>query len=262
MRKLLLTTISVLALGLALPAAAEQASPKPGVQEDDSGFFSYREVEGTMDVKGDDLGTITRYLDSNVLNRNRVTIGWVEDLLINPENNRVTHVVVDLRMEGKYIALPVKSLHPAPKERDALLTSLSDPELARLPSYEPMGEFWAVADSVDDGLMTASGPSEGNTQTLMEKAGPRGADMAADDILGRKVLTSDGYRAGEVSDLILDKDKAIVSVLMDVGGFMGFGEKTVSVPMKDISLAEGKSLYVSMTQEELEGLPEYTGKTD
>lgn len=253
MRKTRLTTISVLVLGLAFPAFAES---QPG-DSGESGFFSYREIEGTMEVGGDDLDTISGYLDSNVLNANEVTIGWVEDLLIDPESRQATHVVVDLRMEGKFVALPIEAVRPAPKHRDALRTDMTDPALAALPPYEPLGEVWALADDMDGGMTTASGPSEEATQSLMTATGQLPTDIGGEDIIGRTILTTDGSRAGEVGDLVLNKDKAITHVLVDVGGFLGFGQKRVSVPVQAVSLAQERSLFVDMTEKQLEALPEY-----
>ena len=51
---------------------------------------------------------------------------------------------------------------------------------------------------------------------------------------------------------------------MDVGGFLGIGEKPVALPMDkiDILRADGGGelrIYVPMTEEELESLPRHDG---
>ncbi|EAQ03547.1 hypothetical protein OB2597_02967 [Pseudooceanicola batsensis HTCC2597] len=43
---------------------------------------------------------------------------------------------------------------------------------------------------------------------------------------------------GEVEDLVLDNDAKVVGVTVDVGGFIGIGERRVLIPLADIRLVQ------------------------
>lgn len=81
------------------------------------------------------------------------------------------------------------------------------------------------------------------------------AQLPKDEILGRKIVTADGEEAGDVNDLLVDKDNHITHVIVGVGGFFGFGAKPVSLPIQKLALADDNSLSVDMTLKEVKGLP-------
>ncbi|WP_444666591.1 hypothetical protein [Cereibacter changlensis] len=62
---------------------------------------------------------------------------------------------------------------------------------------------------------------------------------------------------------MLAEDGAITQVIFDVGGFLGIGARNVAVPFEDLQIytnadATDMRVYLPMTKEEMEGLPEYT----
>lgn len=79
---------------------------------------------------------------------------------------------------------------------------------------------------------------------------PDGAELEWDNI-------------GEVNDIILSKDGSVRAVVLGVGGFLGMGERDVTVSMDTIMVVEeqGEStdrfLVVDATQEMLENAPEF-----
>ncbi|MDZ4393716.1 PRC-barrel domain-containing protein, partial [Cypionkella sp.] len=69
---------------------------------------------------------------------------------------------------------------------------------------------------------------------------------------------------GEVSNLVLAADGKATDVVIDVGGFLGMGEKPVALPLADVDIlreAEGEDLrvYLSQTKEQLEAMPNFAG---
>lgn len=71
---------------------------------------------------------------------------------------------------------------------------------------------------------------------------------------------------GNVSDIVVTQDGAVRGVLIDVGGFLGLGARTVMVDMNALNFVttdpaavagDNYSLVVTMSQEELEALPEW-----
>ena len=66
--------------------------------------------------------------------------------------------------------------------------------------------------------------------------------LAGEQLIGSKVLSSDGQTIGTISDLIVGSGDKIEGVILGVGGFLGVGEKKLGVRLSAlrISKADGK----------------------
>lgn len=80
--------------------------------------------------------------------------------------------------------------------------------------------------------------------------------MTIDQVEEGSVYDSTGERIGEVDDVLIGADGSSMAVSLDVGGFIGIGEKDVVIPVDDLSPTEN-GFSVNMTREQLEALPEY-----
>ncbi|MFQ1699295.1 PRC-barrel domain-containing protein [Loktanella agnita] len=95
--------------------------------------------------------------------------------------------------------------------------------------------------------------------------------MTLADLEGTVVYDINDEEIGEISEVMLSANGAVDKAVIDVGGFIGIGEKSVAVPFSQIALmtpaveAEANAgveanaevvAYVDSTQEELEALPE------
>ena len=91
----------------------------------------------------------------------------------------------------------------------------------------------------------------------------KASDMRASDLIGTRVYGTKDEDVGEVSDIIVNRDKNIREALVDVGGFLGMGEKTVAMPMDDLRIMQAADddddlrVYVDATQERLENMRAY-----
>ncbi|SFD10287.1 PRC-barrel domain-containing protein [Tropicimonas isoalkanivorans] len=88
--------------------------------------------------------------------------------------------------------------------------------------------------------------------------------LTAEELDGMPVIGSDGDRLGEVSDIVLTDSGEIDSVIIDVGGFLGLGEKPVAIPFSELTLQEGEGLAdqtvkINRTEEELEQMERWEG---
>ena len=86
--------------------------------------------------------------------------------------------------------------------------------------------------------------------------------MVAADLEGAVVYDETDAEIGEVSEIILSADGNAEKAVIDVGGFIGIGEKSVAVPFTDLALMKTEVdgevvVYVAATQEELEAMPEF-----
>ena len=114
------------------------------------------------------------------------------------------------------------------------------------------------AEMVDDGAMATDGvATEAEPLELMEVT-----DMTIQGLIDGNVYTSEEEDVGEVVNALVDAEGTITDLIIDVGGFLGIGEKRVQVPLADVSLmayqdSDDIRVYTEMTREQLEGMPEY-----
>lgn len=93
-------------------------------------------------------------------------------------------------------------------------------------------------------------------------AAPAAEDLNTEMLTGAKVYDANDEWIGEVSELLITTDGKITDAIVDVGGFLGIGEKPVQLNIGDIDILrkdDGSDLrvYVGMTKEQLEALPTY-----
>lgn len=81
---------------------------------------------------------------------------------------------------------------------------------------------------------------------------------SADDLIGRTIESPDGENIGEISDLLIGPNDEVSQVIVDVGGFLGIGSKSVALDIEKMTMEQGDggSIVIPMTREEIEALPE------
>lgn len=89
-------------------------------------------------------------------------------------------------------------------------------------------------------------------------------DLTADDLTGARVYGINDEDIGEIDELLLTDDGKIDRAVIDVGGFLGLGEKAVALTMDELTIMRGEDggdfrVYVDSTEEALEEQPEYDG---
>jgi predicted outer membrane protein/sporulation protein YlmC with PRC-barrel domain len=115
-----------------------------------------------------------------------------------------------------------------------------------------------TADASSD--MTAA-PAEGGFLSF------NADQVRASTLMGKEVFSPEEESIGEVSDLVLQEDGETRAALIDVGGFLGVGEKEVAIPFNEIEISQPAEdggeprLTIAMTKEELEALPAFERPT-
>ncbi len=112
------------------------------------------------------------------------------------------------------------------------------------------------AASMADG--TATAPADPNAGYSEVSA----ADLTSEEMKGAAVYDSDNQWIGEVGNLVLAEDGKVSKAVIDVGGFLGIGEKPVALDMQDLTLMrkpDGGDLRVKVSSSEadLKAMPEY-----
>ncbi|ASJ70786.1 PRC-barrel domain-containing protein [Granulosicoccus antarcticus] len=80
--------------------------------------------------------------------------------------------------------------------------------------------------------------------------------MSVDEIDGMSIYDNTGERVGEVDDVLVGEDGTTMAASLDIGGFLGMGERDVVLPLESLTRGED-GLLTMMSKEELESLPEY-----
>lgn len=136
---------------------------------------------------------------------------------------------------------------------------------------EPMateGSDAAAADgsataAAEDGTTAATGDASTAKTNSTANAGTEmdATSLTAEQLMGVRVYGQNDEDVGEISDIVLDANGKATQVIVDVGGFLGIGEKPVALDLSQMRIVqetEGGALraYVQMTEDELEGLPQ------
>jgi len=181
-------------------------------------------------------------------------LGDIDDLLITAEG-QVDGVVIDVGgffdLDDHDVRVPMEDLslvRDSDSEDDFFVIYRADPA----PLSESRKVDWDQVFS-----------ENGRTEEGLQEADI--ADYEASDIEGAPVFGADEDKIGDVKDLVLDEEGGIKTVVVDVGGFLGIGAKPVALDLDQIRLMTSVEdqndntprLYVDMSKEQLEELPEY-----
>lgn len=284
MRTLLLTT--ALAAGLALPAMAQTAIG-PFQTEATGPSISASDVIGARIYVSEAAVDADAYAG---VQEGWSDIGEVNDIILGRDGS-VDAVLVDiggfLGMGERQVAVDMAALRivqdDATDADDWFLVLQTDrATLDAAPEWVRPGVETQADDGTKGGLEnipavneavpaepeataetgTETAPAPDGTTTLPEGyVAVDRAGLTADLLTGADVRDANDASIAEVSDLVLTADGQVTDVVLDVGGFLGVGAKTVAIPMDRLTVAQAEGgavrLWVDMTKEELEALPEY-----
>lgn len=80
-------------------------------------------------------------------------------------------------------------------------------------------------------------------------------------VVDQSVYTTNGEKVGDVEDIVIDRYSGQIEFLVvEVGGFLGLGEKRVAVPWPSISFdpqTSGEKIVLSMTEAQIAELPDF-----
>jgi hypothetical protein len=81
--------------------------------------------------------------------------------------------------------------------------------------------------------------------------------MLPEDIAGRDIVDITGADVGSISDVVVDSQGSPTLLMVDVGGFLGLGTRTVALDPATITLEQEGDLLTSLTRDQIELLPAY-----
>jgi len=81
-------------------------------------------------------------------------------------------------------------------------------------------------------------------------------DLTVDDIDDMNVVNAQGEKIGEVEDVLVDPSGKPVAVTVEMGGFLGIGEKHYVLDIAKLT-SKDKVLQTTLTKEQLQQQPEW-----
>lgn len=290
MKTLLITT--ALAAGFALPAAAQDTPASPfqteaaGPSVPASDLIGARIYASEAAIEGDAFAGVQEGWND---------IGEVNDIILGRDGT-IDAVLVDiggfLGLGERQVAVDMAALRfvqdDATDADDWFLVLQADqttlegaPEWTLMndradATTDGMENVPAVNEAVADGAEPAPGTMEDSAaaETMTDAPLTEGqmtlpegyaaidrTALTAEMLTGANVRDASDSAIAEVSDLVLTAEGQVTHVVLDVGGFLGIGARSVALPMERLTVAQSGdsvTLWVDMTREELEALPEHT----
>ncbi|MEJ6398087.1 PRC-barrel domain-containing protein [Yoonia sp. 208BN28-4] len=217
-------------------------------------YATESDITGTMPEDGetewDDIGEINEI----VLSRD----GQVENVIVG--------VGGFLGMGEKDVAISMDQLNfvtPEGGEADDffLVIAASAAGVEEAPSYE--------REMQDSSMTDAEADMDENERTMLrapevERDGYETvemADLTTEMLTGAVVYGSGDENVGEISELLLTDDGKMDRAVIDVGGFLGMGERPIAVTMDELQITRDDDgdvrVYIDSTMEALEEQPVY-----
>jgi len=181
-------------------------------------------------------------------------IGDVNDIVIG-EDGGADAVVIGvggfLGIGEKDVAVDFNALTWVARDGERYLTvNATTEQLEAAPAFDRSVYNVAVVQPAEqmqtgtDNQTAAVPPVQKDQTTAMESgddpfAGATAADIAAveaSELIGTRVYSADSEDVGEVADLIVTDDGKVEAFVVDVGGFLGIGEKRVAMQAANVEL--------------------------
>ena len=263
MKRLLSTTTAALVLGSAAFADGHIANMET---------FEASDLMGMRIYTGDPDGMVGDWED----------IGEIEDLLVKMSGD-VPSAIVGV---GGFLGLGEKDVELS-LDRIKLVTGedgerffvvdATQEELENAPAYEGMDMDDDMADMDDDkDEMDDDEKSEDMAEKddmttmppMIERDGYAVVEdrdsLTTEDLTGARVYDVNDEDIGEIGEILVTDSGKLGDAIIDVGGFLGMGEKQVALPFDSLQLMRGEDgddlrVYVDQSEEALEAMPEYEG---
>ncbi len=271
--KRFLSTTAVL-LTLSAPAFADTANAGFGTVEIEQGDFFASDLIGMRIYNSE-----TEFETDARVAANAETewddIGEINDIIVSQDGD-IRAVILGvggfLGLGERDVSVSMDQIRVVQEEGDAgerfLVVQTSKEALEQAPAFEGRDgdmEKTTTGTAATDTNMDRSTAMVRPAVTRDGYAEPEMAELeqlTADKIEGSYVYGANDETVGEIDALLMDSNGKISEAVINVGGFLGLGEKPVAVSFDKIQVLKGEDgdsyrFYIDSTQEKLEALPEY-----
>lgn len=81
--------------------------------------------------------------------------------------------------------------------------------------------------------------------------------MRAGDLIGRSVYNRNSEKVGVIDDVVVHRRDRVTAVVLNVGGFLGFGASKAVVPVRQLRLEGERIVGPNLTRETMEKIANY-----
>lgn len=210
-----------------------------------------------------DLGKPVRCTDG--------VVGKLSDIVIDPTNKRVTHLVVRPHdgVDDAHL-VPIELAHGAGESPDEISLRCTADEVRQLDNvrefaYLRLGESPASDPDWDVGVQDVLALPYYQSAGYVEPMGPMDPNVGVTydrvpkgEVEVRRsssVITADGHYVGDVDGFLVDDEEHITHFVLERGHL--WGKREVTVPIGAVSKVESDSVTVDLSKEELGQLPSH-----
>jgi sporulation protein YlmC with PRC-barrel domain len=209
----------------------------------------------------------------NIQNAAGETVGEIESVVIDKEG-QVKYVVVGvggfLGIGQKHVALAWDELSIV-DNGETITAAVTKEQLQALPDHKfPSDVKPGTVYSYDEDIRVnphmagndaASQQPTTSGEPSMALQTAAGVGIPASKLIGADVANSQGESIGEVNEVVLDNEGQAEGLVVDVGGFLGVGERRVLVGWSDVTIRGENNgsvtVATALDKARLESLPEY-----
>jgi sporulation protein YlmC with PRC-barrel domain len=216
-------------------------------------------------------------------------IGDINDIVITPEG-QVASVIVGvggfLGIGEKNVAVEYGTIEWVERDGERwLVANMTREQLEAAPAFDrntlypdnrsaeadanATGQMAAedqTAEKVENGTSAVETAEQKTEQTMgidrLAMTPVMTDELSADNLIGRTVYSANDENIGEVGDVLLTSDNKVEGFVLDVGGFLGMGEKPVAISPENLEImanADGElTIFTPFTKEQLEAQKEYS----
>lgn len=224
-------------------------------------------------------------------------IGDVNNIVIAP-NGEVSSVVVGV---GGFLGIGEKDVEVEYRtiewvDRDGerwLIANMSREQLEAAPTFnyeevytearsdagaggmDDTGDQTAAVgtDNMDAADQTAERVEQGDSAVEMAENQTTGIDresmtrvstdqLSAENLMGQSVYSAENEDIGDISDVLLTSNNEVEAFIIDVGGFLGMGEKPVAISPENLDIRSDDNgdivVFTPLTETEFENHQEYS----
>lgn len=216
---------------------------------------------------------------NNAVPNNQDRIGDINNLVVAKDGS-IEAVIIGvggfLGMGEKNVAVPFHSLTwstDADGKRMAYLDT-TEQQLKNAPSFDV-----SALEQNRQGAPGTANPANTQTAANAPAAGQNAAvgtandgapavdstKISANELMNTTVYDAQNQNVGNVGDVIMTKDGKIDAIVVDIGGFLGIGEKPVAIAFEDLNIQKDQNgklaLHTGFTKQQLDNAPQYNKDT-
>jgi sporulation protein YlmC with PRC-barrel domain len=262
--KLLATTAlaTLLSSGLWVSGAAAEDVTKPAAATTTAATAPAAVADGSL---------VTKIIGADVYDSaadDAAKIGDVKDIVLS-KDGKAKYIIIGvggfLGIGEKNVAYDFSKAEWVEKKGERwLVAKTSKEDLTAQPDFDLKAYDTTASNAAASANEPAATTTDNTATAAIDKASLTELPVekiSTNDFVGTTVYGADDAKVGEIGDVVLSTDKKVDAVIVDVGGFLGMGEKQVAVGLEKLKFMADKDgnryLYTNFTKDQLEAQTAY-----